>query len=219
MSEGIRILLAEDHTIVRNSMAMLLSSYGFEIVGEAETGHEAVDKALSLRPDIVLLDITLPDMDGIEVTRSICSKWPEAKILALTMHSEELYLVPFLEAGGSGYVQKSAADRDVIDAINSIMKSGTFIGENGVKALLREHSLAKNDQAVPDPDVLSDRELLVLELTARGYTSREIGDQIGISPRTVDTYRSRIMVKLGLMHRFELVEYALKHGIIGKVSG
>jgi DNA-binding NarL/FixJ family response regulator len=219
MSSGIRILLAEDHTIVRNSMALLLSSYGFEVVGEAEFGQEAIEMALSLHPDIVLLDITLPDMDGVEVTSRICSKWPEAKILALTMHSEELYLVPFLEAGGSGYVRKSAADRDVLSAIESIMGGEIFIRENGVKVLLREHSLAKSSHSVPDPDVLSDRERLVLELTARGYTSREIGDQVGISPRTVDTYRSRILSKLGLAHRFELVEYALKHGIIGPLNG
>lgn len=219
MSEGIRILLAEDHTIVRNSLSMLLASYGFVVVGEAETGREAVEKALLLRPDIILLDITLPDIDGIEVTRNICAQWPEAKILALTMHSEDLYLIPFLEAGGSGYVRKSAADRDVLNAIECIVKGETFIAEDGVKTLLRVHSHAKSGTAVPGPEVLSERERLVLELTARGYTSREIGDQIGISPRTVETYRSRILVKLGLMHRYELVDYALQHKIIGTGSG
>jgi DNA-binding NarL/FixJ family response regulator len=219
MTAHIRILLAEDHTIVRNSLSMLLSSYGFEVVGEAETGQEAIQKALLLHPDLILLDITLPDMDGIEVTSSIRTKWPEAKILALTMHSEDLYLIPFLEAGGQGYVRKSAADRDVLSAIESVMRGETFIGENGIKVLVREHSLAKDRPAVPGPDVLSDRERMVLELTARGYTSREIGEQIGISPRTVETYRSRIMVKLGLLHRYELVEYALRHKIIGPGSG
>jgi two-component system response regulator NreC len=219
MNAGIRILLAEDHTIVRNSMAMLLSSYGFVVVGEAETGQEAVEKALLLHPDIILLDITLPDIDGIEVTRNICAQWPEAKILALTMHSEDLYLVPFLEAGGSGYVRKSAADRDVLSAIECIMKGEPFVAEDGVKTLLRAHSLAKNSPAVPGPEVLSERERMVLELTARGYTSREIGERIGISPRTVETYRSRILVKLGLVHRYELVEYALQNRIIGTGSG
>lgn len=215
MNDGIRILLAEDHTIVRSSMSMLLSSYGFVIVGEAETGQEAVEKALQLHPDIILLDITLPDIDGIEVTRRICTNWPEAKILALTMHSEDLYLVPFLEAGGSGYVRKSAADRDVLNAIESIMNGETFIAKDGVKTLLRVHSQAKDSPGVPGPEVLSERESIVLELTARGYTSREIGELVGISPRTVETYRSRILVKLGLVHRYELVEYALQHKIIG----
>ncbi|MDD5467874.1 MAG: response regulator transcription factor [Anaerolineales bacterium] len=219
MNAGIRILLAEDHTIVRNSMAMLLSSYGFVVVGEAETGQEAVEKALLLRPDLILLDITLPDFDGIEVTRRICADWPQAKILALTMHSEDVYLIPFLEAGGSGYVCKSAADRDVLSAIESIMKGETFVAEDGVKALLRVHSHANNIPAVPGPEMLSERERMVLKLTARGYTSREIGDQIGISPRTVETYRSRILVKLGLEHRYELVEYALQHRIIEPLSG
>jgi two-component system response regulator NreC len=214
MNAGIRILLAEDHTIVRNSMAMLLSSYGFVVVGETDTGQDAVEKALLLHPDIILLDITLPDIDGIEVTRRICASWPDAKILALTMHSEDLYLIPFLEAGGSGYVRKSAADRDVLSAIESIMKGETFVAEDGVKTLLRVHSLANNIPAVPGPEVLSERERVVLELTARGYTSRQIGEQIGISPRTVETYRSRLLVKLGLAHRYELVEYALQHKII-----
>jgi two-component system response regulator NreC len=216
MNSGVRILLAEDHTIVRSSMAMLLSSYGFIIVGEAEFGQEAIEKSLSLRPDIILLDITLPDIDGIEVTRQICAQWPEARILALTMHSEDLYLVPFLEAGGSGYVRKSAADRDVLTAIECLLKGDTFVAEAGVKALLRKHSHARGTPQIPGPEVLSERERLVLELTARGYTSREIGEQAGISPRTVDTYRSRILVKLGLVHRHELVEYALQHGIISK---
>lgn len=191
---------------------MLLTSYGFVVEGEAENGSEAIEKALRLRPDIILLDITLPDIDGIEVTRRICAAWPEAKILALTMHSEDLYLIPFLEAGGSGYVRKSAADRDVLNAVEAVMKGGIFVAESGVQALLREHSHTKGNP--PGPEVLSGRERLVLELTVRGYTSREIGDQIGISPRTVETYRARILEKLGLMHRYELVDYALHHGIL-----
>lgn len=214
MTQGVRILLAEDHTIVRNSMVMLLSSYGFDVVGEAENGQEAVKKALQLRPDVVLLDITLPDMDGVEVTRRICAEWPEAKILALTMHSEEVYLIPFLEAGGSGYVCKSAADRDVLSAIECIMKGETFVAEGGIQTLVRAHTQASGQRHLPGPETLSERERIVLKMIARGYTSREIGDQIGISPRTVETYRYRLMVKLGLEHRYELVDYALQHKLI-----
>src|SRR4030042_2052612 len=116
MINGIRILLVEDHAVVRSSLGLLLKSHGGEIVGEAEDGKSAITKTLELHPDIILLDITLPDMDGIEVTRRICTAWPDAKVLALTMHSEDVYLLPFLEAGGAGYVRKSSADKDVLNA-------------------------------------------------------------------------------------------------------
>jgi DNA-binding NarL/FixJ family response regulator len=215
MIDGVRILLVEDHTIVRSSLGMLLKSHGALIVGEAEDGLSAVKRSLELRPDIILMDITLPDIDGIEATRRICAAWPEARILALTMHSEDLYLVPFLEAGGAGYVRKSAADKDVLEAIKTIRAGKAFIGSAGLETLVRQHIPAGNGAAPPGPEVLSERERLVLEKIGRGYTSREIGEQLNISPHTVDTYRMRVMEKLGLVSRHELVEYALKYRLIG----
>ena len=213
MLEGVRILLVEDHAIVRSSLAMLFESHGALIVGEVEDGQSAVVKALELRPDIILMDITLPGIDGIEATRRICSSWPEARVLALTMHSEDIYLVPFLEAGGAGYVRKSAADRDVLDAIKAIRAGETFVGAGGVATLVRQYKLV-GSALPPGPEVLSDRERLVLEKIVRGYTSREIGEQLSISPHTVDTYRTRIMEKLGLSNRHELVDYALRNHLI-----
>jgi DNA-binding NarL/FixJ family response regulator len=214
MLNGVRILLVEDHAVVRSSLGMLLTAHGALIVGEAADGADAICQTLALRPDLILMDITLPDKDGIEVTREICAAWPEAKVLALTMHSEDVYLVPFLEAGGVGYVRKSAADRDVLNAIKTIQAGESFISQDGLEALLQRHKPAANGPQSPGPEVLSDRERLVLEKTARGYTSREIGEQLNISPHTVDTYRTRLMVKLGLVSRPELVEYALRHHII-----
>jgi len=214
MINGIRILLVEDHAVVRSSLALLLKSHGGEIVGEAENGKSAIAKALELHPDIILLDITLPDMDGIEVTRRICTAWPDAKVLALTMHSEDVYLLPFLEAGGAGYVRKSSADKDVLNAIKTILSGESFISSDGLEVLLRQHRPTTDDTQTPGPDILSERERLVLEKTARGYSSREIGTQLNISPHTVDTYRTRVMVKLGLVSKPELVEYALRHHII-----
>ena len=213
MLEGVRILLVEDHAVVRSSLAMLFKSHGATIVAEVEDGQNAVTQALELRPDIILMDITLPGMDGIEATRRICSAWPEARVLALTMHSEDVYLVPFLEAGGAGYVRKSAADRDVLDAIKAIQAGNTFVGAGGVATLVRQHKPAGRELP-PGPEVLSDRERLVLEKTVRGFTSREIGDLLSISPHTVDTYRTRVMEKLGLSNRHELVEYALRNHLI-----
>lgn len=215
MIEGVKILLAEDHAVVRSSLGMLLKSHGAEIVGEAEDGEGAVAKALELHPDIILMDITLPDIDGIEATRQICTRWPDAKVLALTMHSEDVYLVKFLEAGGSGYVRKSAADRDVLNAIKIILSGESFIEPNGLKALVHQHRPPKGGAIPPGPEVLSPRERLVLEKAALGYSSREIGEQLNISFHTVETYRIRVMEKLGLVSRHELVEYALQHHIIG----
>jgi two-component system response regulator NreC len=194
---------------------MLLESHGAQIVGEAENGMDAISQALELHPDVILMDISLPDIDGIEATRQICNAWPDAKILALTMHSEDVYLVPFLEAGGAGYVRKSAADRDMITAIKTILAGETFIGVGGLEALLRQHKPSGAGAHTPGPEILSERERFVLEKTVRGYTSREIGEQLTISPHTVDTYRTRVMVKLGLANKHELVEYALKYHLIG----
>jgi DNA-binding NarL/FixJ family response regulator len=214
MLENIRILIVDDHSVVRSSLGLLLSKNGATIIGEAADGEHAVEMALRLRPDVILMDITLPDMDGIEATRQICQKWPEVKILALTMHSEDLYLAPFLEAGGMGYVSKSAADRDVIKGILSVYRGEPFLQSEGIDTLVQQYRPSAKTNQPPSPEILSEREYLVLEKTARGFTSKEIGEQLGISPRTVDTYRSRVMEKLGLSRRYELIDYALKYHLL-----
>jgi two-component system response regulator NreC len=212
--EDIRILLVEDHAVVRSSLGVLLAQQGAEIVGEAADGQQAVCLALDLRPDVILMDITLPEIDGIQATAAICAAWPQARVVALTMHNEELYLIPFLEAGGAGYVRKSAADQDLLNAIASVYQGENFLQDHGVDILVRQQRQTGSLAGPPSPDVLSDRERSVLEQTVRGYTNREIAEQLGISPRTVDTYRARIMEKLGLEHRHELVDYALKNRLL-----
>lgn len=211
MLEGVRILLVDDHAVMRSSLALLLNTRGAQVIGEASDGRSGIVEALRLRPDVILMDITLPDMDGIEATRQICKAWPQARILALTMHSEETYLVPFLEAGGAGYIRKAAADRDLFTAIETVRDGKTFLGTTGMDVLIHEHRPAGNKPVPPRLSSLSDRERFVLEQTVRGFTSREIAEQLGISPRTVDTYRYRVMEKLGVKHRHELVEYALQN--------
>jgi two-component system response regulator NreC len=135
------------------------------------------------------------------------------------MHAADAYLVAFLEAGGRGYIAKAAADRDVVQAIQTLLEGKIFIGKDGLDALVQKHSREGGTGPLPGPGVLSPRERLVLELTARGFTSREIAEQLVLSPHTVDTYRSRIMEKLGLEHRHQLVEYALRHRLLDTDSG
>jgi DNA-binding NarL/FixJ family response regulator len=214
MLENIRILVVDDHAVVRSSLGLLLTKYGASIIGEAADGEHAIEMALRLRPDVILMDITLSDMDGIEATRQICQAWPEAKVLALTMHSEELYLASFLEAGGVGYVRKSAADRDVVRGILSVFQGNTFLQSEGIETLVHQYRPSSRTDQPPSPEILSEREYLVLEKTVRGFTSKEIGEQLGISPRTVDTYRYRVMDKLGFSRRHELIDYALKYHLL-----
>jgi DNA-binding NarL/FixJ family response regulator len=215
MIEGVRVLVVEDHAVVRSSLGLLLASYGATVVGEAADGETAVTLALELRPEIILMDITLAGLDGIEATRRITAAWPAARVLALTMHAEDVYLVQFLQAGGAGYVRKVSADRDVLQAIQAVLRGETFLGEAGVRTLLQQHPASGEADQPPGPQALSERERFVLEQTARGFTSREIGELLNISPNTVDTYRARLMEKLGLKHRHELVEYALRHRLLG----
>jgi DNA-binding NarL/FixJ family response regulator len=210
MIAPIRVLLVDDHAVVRSGLRLLLEKeVDMVVIGEAEDGAGAVEQANALQPDVIVMDITLPDFDGVEATRRIHTMQSNARVLALTMHDEDAYLVPFLQAGGSGYVRKSAADRDVVAAIRAVARGGSFLQPEGVAAMVRDHQSPK-----PDFETLSERERQVLVLTAKGYTSREIGDQLALSPRTVETYRERIMQKLGMAHRSELVEYALKHKLL-----
>jgi two-component system response regulator NreC len=216
MKTTIRVLLVDDHAVVRSGLRLLLDREAdLAVVGEADSGAEAVKQALDVRPDVVVLDITLPDFDGVEATRRIRAAWPEARVLALTMHGEETYLMSFLHAGGSGYVRKSAADRDVVTAIRTVARGEPFLQPEGIQALVREEQGTELRSGLPGPEILSERERQVLELTARGFTSREIGEQLSLSPRTVETYRERIMEKLGLEHRSQLVEYALRFHLLG----
>lgn len=210
MIAPIRVLLVDDHAVVRSGLRLLLEKEAdLVVIGEAENGAQAIHQATALQPAVIVMDITLPDFNGVETTRRIHALLPNVRVLALTMHDEDTYLVPFLQAGGHGYVRKSAADRDVVAAIRAVARGESFVQPAGVAAMVREHQSPKSEV-----ETLSDRERQVLVLTAKGYTSREIGDQLALSPRTVETYRERIMQKLGMTHRSELVEYALKNKLL-----
>jgi DNA-binding NarL/FixJ family response regulator len=212
--EIIRILLVDDHLVLRAGLKALLDAEtDMRVVGEASTGEEALEKAKSLKPDVVVMDLSMPGMGGLEATRQI-SELGQARVLVLTMHSEEEYLLPVLEAGGSGYVKKTSADEDLTNAIRTVARDEVFLYPNAAKLLLQGFRVRGEDDQ-PDPlEKLTERERDVLAMTAEGFSSSEIGEKLFISPKTVDTYRSRIMEKLGLHHRSELVRFALNTGLL-----
>ena len=214
MSEGTKILLVDDHVMFRAGIRALLEAEGrMSVVGEASTGDEAVDRVRELKPDVVVMDLSMPGSNGLEATRRIAALELDTKVLVLTVHAEEEYLVPVVEAGASGYLTKTSADTDLIEAIRVVARGEVFLPPKATTLLLQRYKASESEDTASLHD-LSTREQEVLALTAEGYSSREIGKKLFISPKTVDTYRSRIMDKLGLNHRSELVRFALRVGLL-----
>ena len=217
MSSAIKVLLVDDHAMFRAGIKVLLEAGGrVDVVGEASSGDEAVDRVRELKPDVVVMDLSMPESNGLEATRRIAALKLDTKVLVLTVHAEEEYLVPVVEAGASGYLTKTSADTDLMEAIKVVARGQVFVPPKAATLLLQRYKANESDDSVGLRD-LSTREQEVLALTAEGFSSREIGEKLFISPKTVDTYRSRIMDKLGLSHRRELVRFALRVGLLKEV--
>lgn len=213
----IRLLLVDDHAVVRAGLRMLFAAADdLEIVGEAENGVEGVRMACELRPDVVLMDISMPNMNGIEATRRIKAQCPEIAVLALTMHEDDQYFFEMLSAGASGYVPKRAAPNDLLSAIHAVRNGGMFLFPS-VARLLVDDYLQKHEQPGAAPrgfEELTEREREVLALIAEGRNNQEIADRLVISIKTVNRHRENIMAKLNLHSRVELVRYAIEKGLI-----
>ena len=212
--DTIRVLLVDDHSVLRAGLKALLEAEpDFRVVGEASTGEEGIQKASLMKPDVVVMDLSMPGMGGLEATKRIVEE-ATAKVLVLTMHAEEDHLLAVLEAGGSGYVRKTSADTDLTTAIRTVARDEVFLYPTAAKLLLKGFRV-KTEEKEHDPlEKLTDREREVMAMTAEGFSSSEIGEKLFISPKTVDTYRSRIMEKLKLHHRSELVRFALNTGLL-----
>ena len=198
---------------------MLSPAKDISVIGEATNGKEAVALAERFNPDVVIMDLTMPDMDGAAATKEILAKPTTTRVLVLTMHAEEEYLLPLLEAGASGYLVKSAADLELVTAVRAVAHGDPYVSSSASHVLIK--GLTKKDPAQVDHDrynSLTQRERDVLRLVAQGYSAPEIGEQLFISPKTVDTYKQRINEKLGISHRSEYVDFALKVGILGAAS-
>jgi DNA-binding NarL/FixJ family response regulator len=210
-----RILLADDHAVVRRGLRLVLDSEpDLEVVAEAGDGAEAVDAAGSPDVDLAIFDITMPRLTGLQAAERVVRQRPDLRVLILSMHDNEQYFFEALRAGASGYVLKSAADRDLVEACRATMRGEPFIYPGAVRALVNDYLTRAGRGESPLEDPLSSRELEVVKLIAEGYTGREIAEELVLSEKTVERHRSNILQKLGLSDRVELTRYAIRRGLI-----
>jgi two-component system response regulator NreC len=215
MSEPVRLLLVDDHPIVRTGLRMLFQSEpGMVIVGEVDGGAAAIEAVQRLHPDVVIMDVAMPDINGIEATRQIKANNPETAVLALTMHEDEQYFFAMLNAGASGYIPKRAAPDDLVSAIRVVAEGNFFLYSTLARFLIKDMSEQGPASAGATIESLTPRETEVLTYIAEGYTSREIAETLVISVKTVERHRENIMTKLDIHNRVELVKFAIRKGLI-----
>ena len=211
-----RVLIVDDEKLARERLRELLNDLGgYTVVGEAANGADGIALAERLKPDVILMDLSMATMDGLEATKAIVAKKLPSRVLILTMHAEEEYVVPLMEAGAAGYVLKTAPDRDVVDAVRAVARGDLYVRPEAARALAKGYQRKdplKEDRARYEK--LTSRERDVLRLVAQGYSAPEIGERLNISPKTVDTYKQRIEDKLGLGHRHDYVQFALRLGLL-----
>jgi DNA-binding NarL/FixJ family response regulator len=213
--EMISVLLVDDHPVLRTGLRTLLQQAGdIEVIGEAGEGWEAVEMATALSPDVVIMDLALPGLGGLDAAREIKRRGLSCEVLVLTAQAEERYLFPVLQAGGSGYVRKDVADEELVQAVRVVAGGQVYLEPQAQSMLLRNYLQPDRSEPVDEFDGLSPRERQVLQLTAEGYSSRAIGEKLDISPKSIETYRGRVMEKLNLADRPSLVRYALRKGLL-----
>jgi DNA-binding NarL/FixJ family response regulator len=208
-----RILLADDHVVVRRGLRLVLDAeHDLEVVAEAGDGAEAVELALREDVDLAILDVAMPRLTGLQAARELSRRRPELRLLILSMHENEQYFFEALKAGASGYVLKSAADRDLVEACRAAMRGEPFLYPKAVSALIRDYLARPRDDE--GGDVLTRRELEIVKLIAEAHTTKEIAELLVISPKTVERHRQNILEKLGMRDRVELTRYAIKRGLV-----
>ena len=208
-----RVLLVDDHTVVRAGLRALLEASGrVEVVGEASSGEEGVERARALAPDVVIMDLAMPGIDGVQATRRITALGIDTKVLVLTIHDEDEFLLPALDAGADGFLNKSVADTELLGAIEAILRGHSYLPRRAA-ALLRRQRSATGDQR-SGVEVLSPRERSVVTLYAQGFTATEMARELILSPKTVEGYLARVKKKLGLKNRREIVRFSLEAGLL-----
>ena len=216
MADQISVLIADDHTIVRSGVRLLLEAESdIRVVGEALNGREALELAESLQPDVVLMDITMPEMDGLEATKQLKTRFPHINVLVLTMHRSDDYFFEMLKVGASGYILKGAKTSELINAVRIVQGGEVFLYPSMTQKLVQGYLQLVNWDDEGEPS-LSPREKEIFRLLAEGYSNKEIAEKLVISPSTVHSHRGNLMDKLGLGNRRELIQYARKRGLIQK---
>jgi two-component system response regulator NreC len=212
----IRVLIVDDHTILRAGLRMLLNAHrDIEVIGEASDGSQAISAAQRLQPDVILMDIAMPETNGIDATREIKRLMPETRVLVLTMHENEEYLFQVLRAGASGYILKEAADTELVTAIRVVYGGRFYLSPSAQSMMVGDYlQRVRTGEERDSYGALTEREREILKLVAEGYTNSQIGERLTISPKTVDTHRTHIMDKLNLHSRAELVKYAIRRGLL-----
>jgi len=215
MSPGARILLADDHALVRAGIRRVLEDDpGLTVVAEAADGSEALQTALAIDVDLAILDVSMPKLTGLHVARHLAEQRPQTRVVILSMHDNEEFLFEALRSGASGYVLKSAAEHDLVNACHAALRGEPFLYPNALRALIRDHLERTRRGEAGFEGPLTPRETEVVKLIAEGHTSREIGELLSISDKTVERHRSSVLEKLGLRDRVELTRYAVRRGLV-----
>ena len=210
-----RILLADDHTIVRQGLRFIIDAEpDLEVVAEASNGHEALTRAMKDDIDLAILDIAMPTMTGLQAARELTARRPDLRMLILSMHDDEGYLFEALKAGTAGYVLKSVADRDLVEACRAAMRGEPFLYAGAERALVRDYVQRARAGETPPEDPLTPREQQIVKLIAESHTNRQIAEVLTISEKTVETHRANILEKLGMRDRVELTRYAIRRGFV-----
>ena len=212
----ITVLIVDDHTLVRDGIRSLLELVtDFEVVGEAGDGKEALEKVKELAPEVVLMDLAMPVMTGLEATRRIRKEFPETKVIALTQYDDSEYVVPVIGAGAHGFVTKMAAFSELVSAIRAVHKGDSFLSPSAAAALVQECQVRTAGEGETDPyDRLTDREREVLKLVVEGKTAREIADMLVVSPKTVESYKTSLMNKLDIHSKTDLIKFAIRKRVV-----
>jgi len=212
----IKVLIADDHTLVRQGIRSLLAlAADIEIVGEAADGREAVKKVRQLSPDVVLMDLAMPSMGGLEATRRIRKEFPATKILVVTQYDDSEYVIPVIEAGARGFVTKMASPLELASAIQAVYRGESFLSPSAAAILVEECQLKTGEEGEKDSyQLLSDRERETLKLIAEGHTAREIAEVLVVSPKTVEWYKTNLMRKLSLHNTADLIKYAIRKRVV-----
>jgi DNA-binding NarL/FixJ family response regulator len=211
--DKIRVLIADDHAIVREGICLLLARHkDIEVVGQATDGRQAVARVAELRPDVVLMDITMPEMNGLEATQEIHKKFPATRVLVLTQHENKEFIFPLLRAGAAGYIFKRARAQELIGAIRAVFAQGAYLPPEVAHAVV--DALAQTPGEARAGSILSEREKEIVRLVAEGLSSREIAERLTISAKTVETHRANVMEKIGAHTTAELIKYAIREGLV-----